>query len=72
MVNLKENCMPRTTKKFKSVAVPYECWKDLWKISIENQRSPAQQIAFFVDLFREMPNDKNILNKLAGVMNVRE
>jgi len=64
--------MPRTVRKFKSVAVPHECWRDLWRISTENKRSPAQQIAFFVKLFRQMPNDKDILDKLAGVMNVRE
>tara|TARA_R100000995_G_scaffold84860_1_gene65301 strand:- start:2267 stop:2422 length:156 start_codon:yes stop_codon:yes gene_type:complete len=36
------------TEKYKSVAVKKEVWEKLWKISKDNERSPASQVAWFV------------------------
>tara|TARA_R110002051_G_scaffold97535_1_gene167721 strand:- start:836 stop:1024 length:189 start_codon:yes stop_codon:yes gene_type:complete len=47
-------------RKYKSVAVPIPTWEKLWKLSEANQRSPAQQIAFLVDLVEDMPTDKDM------------
>lgn len=47
-------------RKYKSVAVPVPTWKKLWELAEKNQRSPAQQIAFLVDLVEEMPSDKEM------------
>jgi hypothetical protein len=49
-------------KKYKSVAVPIPTWKKLWKIAEENNRSPAQQISFLIDVVEDAPGDKDILS----------
>ena len=48
------------SRKYKSVAVPVPTWEKLWDLAEKNQRSPAQQIAFLVDLGEEMPSDKEM------------
>ncbi len=35
-------------QKYKSVAVQKPVWEKLWQIAKDNERSPAQQIAWFV------------------------
>tara|TARA_R110001632_G_scaffold101253_1_gene208773 strand:- start:78 stop:263 length:186 start_codon:yes stop_codon:yes gene_type:complete len=47
-------------RKYKSVAVPVPTWEKLWELAEKNQRSPAQQIAFLVDLVEKMPSDKEM------------
>ena len=49
-------------KKYKSVAVPIPTWEKLQKISGKNNRSPAQQISFLVDLAEDAPGDKDMVS----------
>tara|TARA_R110002020_G_C15854249_1_gene736453 strand:- start:398 stop:592 length:195 start_codon:yes stop_codon:yes gene_type:complete len=49
-------------RKYKSVAVPVPTWEKLWDLAEKNQRSPAQQISFLVDLVEDMPSDKEMWN----------
>ena len=44
-------------KRYKSVAVPIHTWKKLWKLADKNQRSPAQQISFLVEIAQTAPTD---------------
>ena len=43
--------------KYKSVAVPIETWERLKVLSKTTHRSPAQQIAFLVELADDLPTD---------------
>jgi hypothetical protein len=55
-------------RKFRSVAVPMAIWKSLHKIAKVNNRSPAQQIAYLVDVAKNVPRDKDILERYASLM----
>ena len=55
------------TQKYKSVAVPILTWEKLWKMAGKNHRSPAQQIAFLVDISEDAPTDVEVMTKLAAV-----
>ena len=55
-------------RKFRSVAVPMAIWKSLHKIARVNNRSPAQQIAYLVDVAKDVPRDKDILERYASLM----
>jgi|TARA_R110001583_G_C5367107_1_gene382270 macrodomain Ter protein organizer (MatP/YcbG family) len=55
------------TKKYKSVAVPFLTWEKLWDLAERNHRSPAQQIAFLVDLAEQSPNDTDIVTMYASL-----
>jgi|TARA_R100001143_G_scaffold62702_1_gene66747 hypothetical protein len=48
-------------KKYKSVAVPIPTWKILGEMAEKNHRSPAQQIAFLVDVANNSPSDEHVL-----------
>ena len=48
-------------KKYKSVAVPIPTWKILGEMAEKNNRSPAQQIAFLVDVANNYPSDEHVL-----------
>lgn len=54
-------------KRYKSVAVPIPTWKKLWEMAGKNHRSPAQQIAFLVEVSEGAPTDAEIMNKLAAI-----
>ena len=54
-------------KKYKSVAVPIPTWEKLWDLAERNHRSPAQQIAFLVDLAEQSPNDTDIVTIYASL-----
>jgi len=43
-----------------------DVWKQLWAIARVNKRSPAQQIAFLVDVSKDIPSDKQILERYAA------
>ena len=43
-------------------------WKSLHKIARVNNRSPAQQIAYLVDIAKDVPRDKEILERYAAMM----
>tara|TARA_R100001594_G_scaffold1399_4_gene6086 strand:+ start:1232 stop:1423 length:192 start_codon:yes stop_codon:yes gene_type:complete len=47
-------------KKYKSVAVPIPTWEKLWAMAEKNHRSPAQQIAFLVDVSEKSPKDSDV------------
>mgnify|MGYP003660450736 CR=1 FL=1 len=47
--------------KYKSVAVPIETWERLKVLSKTTHRSPAQQIAFLVELSDDLPTDVELL-----------
>jgi hypothetical protein len=47
-------------KKYKSVAVPIPTWEKLWDMAGKNHRSPAQQIAFLVDVSEDSPTDSEV------------
>tara|TARA_R100001594_G_scaffold72310_2_gene106941 strand:+ start:1412 stop:1597 length:186 start_codon:yes stop_codon:yes gene_type:complete len=47
-------------KRYKSVAVPIPAWKKLLVIAEKNQRSPAQQIAFLVEVAQDAPTDAEL------------
>ena len=47
-------------KKYKSVAVPIPTWEKLWGMAGKNHRSPAQQIAFLVDVSEDSPTDSEV------------
>jgi len=53
-------------RKYKSVAVPVPTWEKLWSLAEKNQRSPAQQISFLVDLVEDMPTDKEMWNQFSN------
>jgi len=55
-------------RKFRSVAVPMAIWKSLHKIAKVNNRSPAQQIAYLVDVAKDIPSDKEILERYASLV----
>ncbi len=55
-------------RKFRSVAVPMAIWKSLHKIAKVNNRSPAQQIAYLVDVAKDVPRDKDILERYASLI----
>ena len=55
-------------RTFRSVAVPMACWKSLQKIAKVNNRSPAQQIAYLVDIAKDVPTDKQILQRYAAML----
>ena len=44
-------------KRYKSVAVPIPSWEKLLVLAQENQRSPAQQISFLVELAQNAKTD---------------
>lgn len=54
-------------KRYKSVAVPIPTWEKLWDLAERNHRSPAQQIAFLVDLAEQSPNDTDIVTMYASL-----
>jgi hypothetical protein len=41
--------------------VPIPTWQMLWDIAERNHRSPAQQIAWLVDLAHKTPTDGDIV-----------
>jgi hypothetical protein len=47
-------------KRYKSVAVPIPAWETLLIIARENQRSPAQQISFLVEVAKKAPTDAEL------------
>ena len=47
-------------KKYKSVAVPIPTWEKLWDMAGKNHSSPAQQIAFLVDVSEDSPTDSEV------------
>ena len=47
-------------KRYKSVAVPIPAWKKLLVLADRNQRSPAQQIAFLVEVAQNAPTDAEL------------
>tara|TARA_R100001143_G_scaffold27253_2_gene27107 strand:+ start:322 stop:507 length:186 start_codon:yes stop_codon:yes gene_type:complete len=47
-------------KRYKSVAVPIPAWKKLLILAAQNQRSPAQQIAFLVEVAQNAPTDAEL------------
>jgi hypothetical protein len=47
-------------KKYKSVAVPIPTWEKLLGLADRNCRSPAQQIAFLVEVAQNAPTDIEI------------
>ena len=47
-------------RKYKSVAVPIPTWEKLWEMADKNHRSPAQQIAFLVEVTSQAPTDAEI------------
>ena len=47
-------------KKYKSVAVPIPTWEKLWDMAGKNHRSPAQQLAFLVDVSEDSPTDSEV------------
>ena len=49
-------------KKYKSVAVPIPTWEKLWAMAEKNHRSPAQQIAFLVDVSENTPKDSDVMH----------
>tara|TARA_R110002020_G_scaffold460988_1_gene679751 strand:+ start:291 stop:479 length:189 start_codon:yes stop_codon:yes gene_type:complete len=49
-------------KKYKSVAVPIPTWEKLGDMAEKNHRSPAQQIAFLVDVAEKSPKDADVLS----------
>jgi|TARA_R110000744_G_scaffold284140_2_gene395488 hypothetical protein len=49
-------------KKYKSVAVPIPTWEKLWEMAEKNHRSPAQQIAFLVDVSENTPKDSDVMH----------
>ena len=55
-------------RTFRSVAVPMAIWKSLHKIAKVNNRSPAQQIAYLVDVAKDVPRDKDILERYASLI----
>ena len=55
-------------RKFRSVAVPMDVWKQLWAIARVNKRSPAQQIAFLVEAAKSIPSDNKILERYAALL----
>ena len=50
-------------RKFKSVAVPVETWQRLKDLAKKPHRSPAQQIAFLVDVGSDLPTDADIFKE---------
>jgi len=55
------------TKKYRSVAVPVPTWEMLWEIAQRNHRSPAQQIAWLVDLAHRTPTDGDIVKMFTAL-----
>ena len=47
-------------KKYKSVAVPIPTWEKLWDMAGKNHRSPAQQLAFLVEVSEDSPTDSEV------------
>ena len=47
-------------KRYKSVAVPLPAWEKLLRLAEGNQRSPAQQIAFWVEVAQNAPTDAEL------------
>jgi|TARA_R110002051_G_scaffold312686_1_gene388064 hypothetical protein len=54
-------------KKYRSVAVPVPTWEMLWEIAQRNHRSPAQQIAWLVDLAHRTPTDGDIVKMFTAL-----
>jgi|TARA_R100001244_G_scaffold5815_3_gene6954 hypothetical protein len=50
--------------KYKSVAVPITTWERLKELSKTTHRSPAQQIAFLVELADDLPSDVELLRSV--------
>ena len=48
------------TKRYKRDAVPIPAWEKLMILAEENQRSPAQQIAFLVEVAQNAPTDAEL------------
>lgn len=57
----------KENRKFRSVAVPLEVWADLWQMAQTDHRSPAQQIAFLVNLAKDFPSNKEVLEFYAEI-----
>ena len=55
-------------RTFRSVAVPMAIWKPLQKIAKANNRSPAQQIAYLVDIAKDVPTDQQLLQRYAAML----
>ena len=47
-------------KRYKSVAVPIPASEKLLTLAEKNQRSPAQQIAFLVEVAQNAPTDAEL------------
>ena len=47
-------------KRYKSFAVPIPAWEKLLTLAEKNQRSPAQQIAFLVEVAQNAPTDAEL------------
>lgn len=57
--------------KYKSVAVPISTWRILKKLEKSTQRSPGKQIAFLVEIAKQIPTEKTlIINRLKEDYNV--
>jgi hypothetical protein len=54
-------------QRYKSVAVPIPTWEQLRILAKKNHRSPAQQIAFLVDVSENCPSDADIVQLYASV-----
>tara|TARA_Y100000994_G_C15290921_1_gene275334 strand:- start:53 stop:274 length:222 start_codon:yes stop_codon:yes gene_type:complete len=54
-------------KKFRSLAVPVDTLDTLWEIAMVNHRSPAQQVAFLVELASKNPSDADMIRMFANV-----
>ena len=54
-------------RKYKSVAVPIVTWEKLGVMANKHSRSPAQQIAFLVDVAEDKPSDVEILSLYASL-----
>jgi hypothetical protein len=52
-------------RKYKSVAVPVPTWEKLLRLAAKNQRSPAQQIAFLVNIANQSPSDSDLRRSYA-------
>jgi len=62
-----ENTPKKERKKFRSLAVPVDTLDLLWEIAMVNHRSPAQQVAFLVELASKNPSDADVIRMLSGL-----
>ena len=57
--------MPDSTK-YKSIAVPITAWNDLMDMARPNHRSAGQQITFLINIAKEMPSNRELLEYFKG------